>query len=36
MPRLLKVAFTEWKLFYTDPAAILLLVVAGQIGRAHV
>lgn len=29
MPRLLKVAFTEWKLFYTDPAAVLLLVVAG-------
>ena len=27
--RLLKVAFAEWKLFYTDPAAILLLVVAG-------
>lgn len=29
MLRLLKVAFTEWKLFYTDPAAVLLLVVAG-------
>ncbi|MCQ2107231.1 MAG: ABC transporter permease [Fibrobacter sp.] len=29
--RLLKVAFTEWKLFYTDPAAVLLLVVAGVI-----
>lgn len=29
MNRLLKVAFTEWKLFYTDPAAVLLLVVAG-------
>jgi ABC-2 type transport system permease protein len=27
--RLLKVAFAEWKLFYTDPAAVLLLVVAG-------
>ncbi|MBO6135000.1 ABC-2 type transport system permease protein [Fibrobacter sp. UWCM] len=27
--RLWKVAFAEWKLFYTDPAAILLLVVAG-------
>ena len=27
--RLFKVAFAEWKLFYTDPAAILLLVVAG-------
>lgn len=27
--RLLKVAFTEWKLFFTDPAAMLLLVVAG-------
>lgn len=29
LPRLLKVAFTEWKLFFTDPAAVLLLVVAG-------
>ena len=28
--RLWKVAFAEWKLFYTDPAAILLLVVAGS------
>ena len=27
--RLLKVAFAEWKLMYTDPAAVLLLVVAG-------
>ncbi len=27
--RLFKVAFAEWKLFYTDPAAVLLLVVAG-------
>lgn len=27
--RLLKVTLTEWKLFFTDPAAILLLVVAG-------
>lgn len=27
--RLLKVTLTEWKLFVTDPAAILLLVVAG-------
>ena len=27
--RLWKVACAEWKLFYTDPAAILLLVVAG-------
>lgn len=27
--RFWKVAFAEWKLFYTDPAAILLLVVAG-------
>lgn len=27
--RLVKVAFAEWKLFYTDAAAILLLVVAG-------
>lgn len=27
--RLFKVAFAEWKLFYTDPAAILLLVIAG-------
>lgn len=29
--RLLKVAFAEWKLIYTDPAAVLLLVVAGLI-----
>lgn len=29
MKRLLNVAFTEWKLFFTDPAAVLLLVVAG-------
>lgn len=29
LPRILKVAFTEWKLFFTDPAAVLLLVVAG-------
>lgn len=29
LPRILKVAFAEWKLFYTDPAAVLLLVVAG-------
>ena len=29
--RLLKVAFAEWKLIYTDPAAVLLLVVAGVI-----
>ena len=27
--RLWKVAFAEWKLMYTDPAAVLLLVVAG-------
>ncbi|SHK89745.1 ABC-2 type transport system permease protein [Fibrobacter sp. UWH5] len=27
--RLIKVAFAEWKLFYTDAAAVLLLVVAG-------
>lgn len=27
--RLFKVAFAEWKLFYTDPAAVLLLVIAG-------
>ena len=27
--RLLKVTLTEWKLFVTDPAAVLLLVVAG-------
>ena len=27
--RLFKVAFAEWNLFYTDPAAVLLLVVAG-------
>ena len=27
--RLLKVTLTEWKLFFTDPAAVLLLVVAG-------
>lgn len=27
--RLFKVAFAEWKLFYTDAAAVLLLVVAG-------
>ena len=27
--RLFKVAFAEWKLFYTDPAAVLLLGVAG-------
>lgn len=27
--RLMKVAFAEWKLMYTDPAAVLLLVVAG-------
>ena len=27
--RLFKVAFAEWKLFYTYPAAVLLLVVAG-------
>ena len=27
--RLLNVTLTEWKLFFTDPAAILLLVVAG-------
>lgn len=27
--RLLKVAFAEWKLMYTDPAAVLLLAVAG-------
>ena len=27
--RLFKVAFAEWKLFYADPAAVLLLVVAG-------
>ena len=27
--RLWKVAFTEWKLMYTDAAAVLLLVVAG-------
>ncbi len=29
--RLLKVTFTEWKLFFTDPAAVLLLVIAGII-----
>ena len=29
--RLWKVAFAEWKLIYTDPAAVLLLVVAGLI-----
>lgn len=29
--RLLKVTFSEWKLFFTDPAAILLLVIAGFI-----
>ena len=29
--RLFKVAFAEWKLFYTDPAAVLLLVVAGGV-----
>lgn len=27
--RIFRVAFAEWKLFYTDPAAVLLLVVAG-------
>ena len=27
--RLLKVTLTEWKQFFTDPAAVLLLVVAG-------
>lgn len=27
--RLFRVAFAEWKLFYTDAAAVLLLVVAG-------
>ena len=27
--RLLKVTLTEWRLFFTDPAAVLLLVVAG-------
>ena len=31
LKRLLKVAFAEWKLIYTDPAAVLLLVVAGII-----
>ena len=29
LSRLLKVTLTEWKLFVTDPAAVLLLVVAG-------
>lgn len=29
LDRLLKVTLTEWKLFVTDPAAVLLLVVAG-------
>ena len=29
--RLFRVGFAEWKLFYTDPAAMLLLVVAGII-----
>lgn len=29
LSRLLRVALTEWKLFVTDPAAVLLLVVAG-------
>ncbi len=29
--RLLKVTFSEWKLFFTDPAAVLLLVIAGFI-----
>lgn len=29
LTRLIKVAFAEWKLFYTDAAAVLLLVVAG-------
>ncbi|MCQ2064046.1 MAG: ABC transporter permease [Fibrobacter sp.] len=29
LSRLLRVTLTEWKLFVTDPAAVLLLVVAG-------